>query len=679
MFLLFYKFLFFLSDFLEIQRKSFYLFLNFGLGQPFRLQSYFLPIDFLHENYKFTKPTLNIKQSILFGKTYCCHFYIPIQSGTRSTPASVKIKWILLGTLPLLTRRGHFIINGTPRIVLNQIVRSTGIYFQKGHEKSHEDDYTLPEDRIFYAEIILKRGSWIQFEIDSQKRIWVSQQNKPRFFLSNFFELNSFSFYEQKFNLINNFLKLNENERLYLGKNGRNRLNKKLGLCLKASVLTPIDILTISNILLRSSGYYYSAPKRGQRFALGKPRKLSGGKQNPMNYNLNMEQSRTELFQGLLGSRAKTKVEGLIVDDIDNLKNRRLKTIGELLQDQLIRGLQRLQIIFKNNSRLPSTFSITSATTGTQPILQPLRILEGEAGKRSLPGGRTAETEQELRRTKNLGGLQPINSTFKEFFHSHQLSQYLDQSNPLSEITHKRRLSCGGLNLADAGQAFGLRSIHQTHYGRICPIETPEGKNAGLVNSLTTAVRLNSYGFLETPFIEVYKQHLQNQKRLSFLSVEMQEKRNPFFNQKFPKQKTAVNNVSIGILENQGAISYESNSINFLAKSAQQFLSIATTCIPFIEHDDANRALMGSNMQRQALPLIFLEAPILSTLNAFRVLSDLKDIPTSPKSGFIMYISKKKISLIFLNRHHLPLMNSQIKTCSQAHYINFQQLQYNVD
>ena len=737
MFLLFYKFLFFLSDFLEIQRKSFYSFLNSGLGQPFRLQSYFLPIDFLYENYKFTKPTLNVKQSILFGKTYCCHFYIPIQSpppllrkdgGTPHSPLReqsqfVKIKWILLGTLPLLTRRGHFIINGTPRIVLNQIVRSTGIYFQKGHSfaadaagghatphmgvrgrlaaRTHtqhtaEKYLRAPEeeDQIFYAEIILKRGSWIQFEIDSQKKIWISQQNKPRFFLSPLLsegygsarrertyggtaslgaERALLSKREQqcraatavqKFNALLLISKHFSEERLYLGKNGRNRLNKKLGLCLKASVLTPIDILTISNILLRSRSSSDLNVTDARQKPLGTP------------------------YGDLRRTRVKTKVEEFIVDDIDNLKNRRLKTIGELLQDQLIRGLQRLQNTAEKYLRLPSTFPQSMAP------LSPQAPLAAEPR-----GGSQRGAEQEPRKTHKIlrGGLQPINSTFKEFFHSHQLSQYLDQSNPLSEITHKRRLSCG-VGGADAGQAFGLRSIHQTHYGRICPIETPEGKNAGLVNSLTTAVRLNSCGFLETPFLEVYKQHLQNQKRLSFLSVEIQEKKNPFFNQKFPKQKTAILDArapysarckallsSIPLFsESQGAIPFNLYSINYLAKSAQQFLSIATTCIPFIEHNDANRALMGSNMQRQALPLLSNEAPLLSSSTAFRVLSDLKDIPTSPKSGFIMYVSKKKILLLRSSSKNTTAGKGVwgdkfVGSCSQARYITFQQLQYNVD
>nr|AOP19035.1 RNA polymerase b-subunit [Halimeda discoidea] len=522
---MFYKFLFFLSDFLEIQRKSFYLFLKSGLGADF------WPRNFFSENYKFRKPILNIEKSILFGKTYCCHFYFPIQFAHSN---SKQLQWVFLGTLPLLTRRGHFIINGTPRVVLNQIVRSAGLYFQKRESESFQ---------VFYAEIILERGPWIQFELDSQQKIWMCHQYKPRILLSRS---------KQKLKLMNDFLKLSD--QFYLGQNGRDRCNKKLGLCLQTPVLTSIDFAAISTILFKNEH----------------------------------------------------------LDDIEDLKNRKLKTIGELIQNQLIRAVLRLQ------------------------------------NKHTI-------------KKQNLSIV--VNSTLKEFFHSHQLSQYLDQSNPLSEITHKRRLSCGGVT---AGME--TRSIHRTHYGRICPIETPEGKNAGLVNSLTTAVKLNTRGFLETPFVEIYKQHFQNQTKLSFLSVEMQEQKNTFFNNKLPKHGYG----SIGIVEIQGASQYQLNSVYRIAKTVQQFLSIATTCIPFIEHNDANRALMGSNMQRQALPLIFTKAPIVSTSNAFRVLSDLKDIPISVQSSFLIYVSKKKICLI----------NSavQVKKASVAkiQYITFQKFQYNV-
>ena len=826
MFFLFYKFLFFLSDFLEIQRKSFFLFLSFQLGEEFSKFKFQPPqkstsklknplkntalnfqpapsvpasaafspssarfsgeptrspkrgaagvrpghqslrmkkksnknkvnvsLSFIYDKYKFLKPISNIEESILLSKTYCCHFYLPIQLIDHSINFT-EIQWIFLGTLPLLTRRGHFIINGSPRIILNQIIRSPGIYFHK--------EQVSKSSRLFYAEIISKRGPWIRLEIDPKKKVWVSQSRFPRISLSCFFQTfykkyldhHLFLSEKKKFNFKNFWLnefwpkkQLTERkktpktlkklhkpvtlQKLYkktvvinhlesknttnrfktyhikprfyqqshmynqkswketppptslcsniffassaktsdlsfnLGQKGRLRLNDKLGLSFKMSTLNPIDFLAISDILFQLTTNLTTDP-----------------------------------------TLSKT------LDDIDDLKNRKIKTVGELLQDQLARGIQRLQKTFENNFRKfgyssNASFSLLKSLRRRRKKRKEARF-SGESsqawkspmGKRSMVGSpasplarrasdeaspkvsrSVSQNRKYLEKTKkveshfkrnfmwteiglkfwnfgkknkfiNKGNVsifsilnnQPINSTFKEFFHSHQLSQYLDQSNPLAEITHKRRLSClgsGGISRDTAGME--IRVIHITHYGRICPIETPEGKNAGLVNSLTTAGIVNRKGYLETPFVEVYKQHLQNQKKMVFFSVENQETKNIFFSQKFPK----IKNVFVGIIKLQTKNFQKSaiNKIHLISQNPQHFFSIATTCIPFVEHDDANRALMGSNMQRQAFPLITLEQPIVTTLNSWRVLSDLKDIPISSHRGIIMYASQQKISI----------------------------------
>lgn len=849
MFILFYKFLFFFNDLLEIQRKSFYLFLNFQLGEElFKIQplvnSRKLPrrrninfnfsniktekkdktqdnlfptaLYFLYENYKFINPSLNIEESILFSKTYCCRFYMPIQM-IDSITNFFEIQWIFLGTLPLLTKRGHFIINGTPRVVLNQIVRSPGIYFHQ--EKSNEYD----NSRCFYAEIVSKQGPWLRLEIDKKKKIWINfrgitRLSLPHFFINfhrkfidhqfflwekkktlnldgilinNFFRKENsdilkkeFKFqtlytynyskdylgkisidfykmakkfknnlkyftiffiplktpiiYDKKF--INNFEKANEKIRLYnvykkfnhfeynptnilassakntyLGTNGRKRLNQRLGLSLKTLNLTPIDFLAISNILFQLT-------------------------QNTNNINI-----------------VSTNLITTSLDDIDDLKNRQIKTIGELLQNQLARGIQRFNKTFENifkkdvkrflkSPKIESSLTVLnifkieqqkrnvgwmrSKTKPFKKIRQKYKDISSESirarmndirsfkkrsftkrnsylirlqklnyfkiyilkfkrnflwnelfvknlinspkvfGKKTrflkanpastLKKYKTGIVKNSLinplqKKTKPIAAFlntQAINSAFKEFFHSHQLSQYLDQSNPLAELTHKRRLSClgsGGVNRDNAGME--IRGIHVSHYGRICPIETPEGKNAGLVNSLTTAVNINKKGYLETPFREVFKQHAQNQKKLMFFSSENQEIQKVFFSQKLPKAK----NVAMGVLNLKTGNFEKCNSfgIQLIAFNPQQFIAIAATCVPFIEHDDANRALMGSNMQRQALPLMQLEQPLVTTYNAFRILSDLKDISTSYNSGIVLYASQQKISFYTIKAHSL--------------------------
>lgn len=664
---LFYKFLFFLSDFLEIQRKSFYWFLNYQFGKEFSISQISLlrgyskvysvrgrtepkgsssglrPFDkkqaspgqlfhynFLHNNYKFLRPALNIQESIIRSKTYCCNFYIPVEFNFSNESV---IQWVFLGTLPLLTRRGHFIINGTPRIVLNQIVRSPGIYFNKNSSSNSKSA------NLYYAEIIFQRGPWIRLEIDYKKKIWICIQDIPRLPLETF--LKSFNKkYRDNILLQKNIISktsfsgiprgkriikggnlqlkprfacawepedevylgwgkrgrlrgrfrppiLRQSSHLELGQIGRSRLNKKLNICVQNLSLTPIDLVAIANKLYNLTLGYESQGRQGQL--------------------------------------------AVHLDDIDDLKNRRLKTIGELLKNQLTRGLIRLKNFFiKKNKKFD-------------------QIIE------------TSSPSKILKNLIKIGALncQPINSTFKEFFHSHQLSQYLDQSNPLAEITHKRRLSClgsGGISNETAGME--IRGIHRTHYGRICPIETPEGRNAGLVNSLTIAVSLNFQGFLETPFVEIYKQHLQNQKKIVFFCVEKQMSQNVFFNQKLWKSK----NLFVPIIKSQTQKKCAVNHIHFLAFNSQQFISIGATCIPFVEHNDANRALMGSNMQRQALSLLKLEQPIVNTLNSFRILSDLRDIPTTGVSGIITYISSKvsKISNPKIIYENQPISKSNI-------------------
>lgn len=742
MFFLFYKFLFFVSDFLEIQRKSFYKFMNFQLGdeltkipslvfsqESFRKQkemfypsfhkislpnfSYrslfqikkILPkksflknhqkslsedrkIYFISKHFRYIQPFFTIEESILLSKTYCCQFYVPVQLNNL-------IQWIFLGTLPLLTRRGHFIINGTPRVVINQIVRRPGIYFHR-------------DARFFYTEIISERGPWIRLEIDKKKKIWVyltSQQSGLTrmdfsFFFQNFYpkyidlldsqknmialkksrnssnDLRPWSFTISQFNSLIDLCQVSSKRRFFnfgifikcrfskffkrfpkhkhvlhlnslkkyrklfkskkqriqdseinlnilfasssksadlsfnLGKNGRFRLNKKLGLSLKTLGLTPLDFLTIRNLLL----------------------KFYNNQQN------------------------------ILFDDIDHLKNRKFKTIGNLLQNQLAQGLQRFQKLFEDQK-----FSLSSSTNSLRKkkISSPLKEKHSPL-TRTRKKSKKSKTVSKNRKmlfllVSSILNNQPINSVFKEFFHSHQLSQYLDQSNPLAEITHKRRLSClgsGGINKETAGME--IRGIHSSHYGRICPIETPEGKNAGLVNSLTNLAKTYPKGSIKTPYTEVYKQHYQNQRKLIFFSIENQENQNIFFNRKLPKFK----NIPVSTLKIKNFQKCRCNSIDFITFHPQQFLSIATTCIPFIEHNDANRALMGSNMQRQALPLLSCEQPYVTTVNAFRVISDLKDIPTSSMSGIVLYISQQKIYF------SIPLKICSKKNISKLSYLS---------
>lgn len=291
------------------------------------------------------------------------------------------------------------------------------------------------------------------------------------------------------------------------------------------------------------------------------------------------------------------------VDDIDNLKNRRVKASGELIQNQLNTGLIRLEKTIREKMK---------------------KVKKGL-------------TIQNLITTK------PINGALREFFGSSPLSQYLDQTNPLAEITHKRRLSSlgpGGLSRETAGMA--VRSIHPTHYGRICPIETPEGRNAGLVNSMTIHARINSHGFLKTPFYNVYQGQIQKQDsslrdaRPLYFSAEQEElvKVAPGDLKASKLNFLSISKIPIRIEKDYYRVSRE--QVEYIAMSPIQMISIATSLIPFLEHDDANRALMGSNMQRQAVPIMLPERPIVGTGLEARAAGD---------SG---YVVQSKMGVVFL-------------------------------
>ena len=343
-----------------------------------------------------------------------------------------------------------------------------------------------------------------------------------------------------------------------LGYLGRFRLNKKLGLSIPISqqILTPSDILYATDYLI-------------------------------------------SLEYGL-GS----------IDDIDHLKNRRVRASGELIQNQFATGLIRLEKMIREKMKKPKkTLSI-----------------------------------------RNLLTTKPINGALREFFGSSQLSQFMDQTNPLAEITHKRRLSSlgpGGISRETAGMA--VRGIHSTHYGRICPIETPEGPNAGLVNSITTYARMNFQGFLETPFLQLYRGQIQKQKGPVFISAEKEEK---FIIAPADLKISRLNFLPKSLIAIRRVNEFKRVSrqhIEYMALSPIQMISIATSLIPFLEHDDANRALMGSNMQRQAVPLMKPEQPIVGTGLEMRVASDSGHILQALKSGYVYYVSAQKISVIIKN------------------------------
>jgi DNA-directed RNA polymerase subunit beta len=506
------------------------------------------------------------------------------RNSTRTKNKEDNFAWILLGHLPLMTKRGHFIINGSPRVLVNQLTRCPGIYFQ---EKRWGVGKT--EKRVVYADFVSRRGAWLRLQADKAGDVWARLKRTPKIPFSLFYEsmiacerTPSQWTYSDKEALIELYEEVNptkressaqsgkafldqkfKNPRTYdLGLAGRDQLNKRLGNCVLDQQLTSKDL-------------YYAF----------------------------------EQIKELQNQR-------IFADDIDNLSNRQVRAAGDLVQGQLETGLYRLE----------------------KAVVGKMRNL--------------LITESKDFACKRLLTTKPLNGAFREFFGSSPLSQYMDQTNPLAEITQKRRISSlgpGGISRETAGMA--IRGIHPTHYGRICPIETPEGKNAGLVNSLTAFTKVRIDGTLESPYYPILQGQVQSEFGFTFLGVETEEQYSTKItpgdinttasrflpNNSFPIREAGNPQEDFRYVNRERA--------GYIAVSPVQMISIATSLIPFLEHDDANRALMGSNMQRQAVPLLRPERPIVGTGLEALVVASSGHAVVSHVSGYISSVSNEKIVL----------------------------------
>ena len=654
----------FIPDFVEIQRKSFSTFLKKGFikelanRNPITNKTHLLELFFYPQYYQLNRPEWSPTQAILKSKTYACKLYVPAQLTNRQTN-EIKLQWVLLGNLPLMTKRGHFIINGSPRVVINQLVRSPGIYYQELID--------IKKKKTYYADLISLRGAWLRLEIDKKRRIWARMKKTPKISALVFLQALGFTFEEIQTGihfsdfLENSYIKENhpnttEQALITLYEKSNPTFSKTHSTLTKPRFFSDRSLdpfLTFDTSNISQSGSFHNSsdvnkempegemsitlkensqvtPLMGQKFLFRKfmnPRSYDLGSVGRMRLNKKLGLSISEKQLTLTRHDIFFALNYLInlkygitsVDDIDHLKNRRVKASGELLQTQLSTGLIRLEkTIREKMKKFKKGLTISSLIT-----------------------------------TK------PINGALREFFGSSPLSQYMDQTNPLAEITHKRRISClgpGGLSRETAGMA--VRSIHPTHYGRICPIETPEGRNAGLVNSITIHAQLSSHGFIKTPFYNVYQGQIQkidssrSDARPILLSAEQEEDikiapsdLKPSTLNFLPKSRIPIRNASHET-EYQ-LVSRE--EVEYVALSPIQMISIATSLIPFLEHDDATRALMGSNMQRQAVPLISPERPIVGTGLEPRVVAESGHIVQSKLEGYVSYASRKKIVIFERN------------------------------
>ncbi len=583
--------LFTLPDLVEIQRASFRWFLEEGLIEeldsfsPITDYTGKLELHFLGKDYKLKRPKYDVDEAKRRDSTYAVQMYVPTRLINKET-GEIKEQEVFIGDLPLMTDRGTFIINGAERVIVNQIVRSPGVYYKKEIDKNGRS--------TFNASLIPNRGAWLKFETDKNDLVWVridktrklSAQvllkalgltdseifdalRHPEYFQKTIDKEGQFSEEEALMEL---YRKLRPGEpptvsggqqlldsrffdpkRYDLGRVGRYKMNKKLRLTVPETtrILTPQDILAA------------------------------------VDYLVNLEFDTGQ------------------IDDIDHLGNRRVRSVGELLQNQVRVGLNRLERIIRERMTVSDADSLTPAS-----LVNP----------------------------------KPLVAAIKEFFGSSQLSQFMDQTNPLAELTHKRRLSAlgpGGLTRERAG--FAVRDIHPSHYGRICPIETPEGPNAGLIGSLATHARVNSYGFIETPFSRVENARVFKDEVPLYMTADEED-----------DFRVAAGDVSLdengNILGEQVPIRYRQEfttaaaaEIDYVAVSPVQIISVATSLIPFLEHDDANRALMGSNMQRQAVPLLRPERPLVGTGLEAQAARDSGMVIVNRMDGEVIYVDANRV------------------------------------
>jgi DNA-directed RNA polymerase subunit beta len=535
-------------------------------------------------------------------QTYAAPLFVTAEFINNNT-GEIKSQTVFMGDFPMMTEKGTFIINGTERVVVSQLVRSPGVYFDENIDKS-------TEKTLHSVKVIPGRGAWLEFDVDKRDTVgvridrkrrqpvtvllkalgWTAEQIRERFGFSEIMmstlEKDNTAGTDEA--LLDIYRKLRPGEpptkesaqtllenlffkekRYDLARVGRYKVNKKLGLHagepITSSTLTEEDIVATIEYLVR-------------------------------------------LHEGQTTMTAPGGVEVPVeTDDIDHFGNRRLRTVGELIQNQIRVGLSRMERVVRERMTTQDVEAITPQT---------------------------------------LINIRPVVAAIKEFFGTSQLSQFMDQNNPLSGLTHKRRLSAlgpGGLSRERAG--LEVRDVHSSHYGRMCPIETPEGPNIGLIGSLSVYGRVNPFGFIETPYRKVVDGKVTDE--IHYLTADEEDRHvvaqanSPLDeDDKFLEERVLVRRKG-------GEVEYVSGrEVDYMDVSPRQMVSVATAMIPFLEHDDANRALMGANMQRQAVPLVRSEAPLVGTGMELRAAIDAGDVVVADKGGVIEEVSADYVTVM---------------------------------
>lgn len=643
-----------LPDLIEVQKRSYQWFLNEGLREVFYdvspIQDFTgnLILEFL--DYHLGEPKYTIQECKDRDVTYAAPLRVKVRLINKET-GEVKEQEVFMGDFPLMTEKGTFVVNGAERVIVSQLVRSPGVYFGEQLDPAGKKIYT--------ATIIPNRGAWLEFETDSNDHVYVRIDRTrkvpvtalvralgygPNARILDLFDNNVHiqdtlardNADSQEDALIEIYKRLRPGEpptidsarslleslffdprRYDLANVGRYKLEKKLkhGILYRPdgkSEIVKVEGLTASDLAGRVAAADLVLPETG-RVLVAKGEKIDEEKARLiLQAGIPKVELLAEYIRELRPEDILETIRYLLrlmdgegqIDDIDHLGNRRLRSVGELLQNQFRVGLARMERVIRERMTIQDVEVITPQV---------------------------------------LINIRPVVAAVKEFFGSSQLSQFMDQTNPLAELTHKRRLSAlgpGGLSRERAG--FEVRDVHHSHYGRMCPIETPEGPNIGLIGSLTCYARVNSFGFIETPYRKVDKVNKRVTDEIVYLTADEEEEA-VIAQANAPVDENGYFQGRVNARYGKEILVVSPDRVDYMDVSPKQVFSVATALIPFLEHNDANRALMGANMQRQAVPLVKTEAPLVGTGIEFKAARDSGVVVIARNSGVVTRVTANEI------------------------------------
>ena len=657
-----------LKDLLEIQKKSYQWFVDTGIKEVFEdlfpVENFSGTLSLEFGDYHFDEPRYTIKESRDRETTFAAPLKIDVRLFNHET-GEVKEQEIFLGDMPVMTESGTFIINGAERVIVSQLVRSPSVYFNREIDKNGRG--------VITSQIIPTRGTWLEFETDARDVVYVRIDRTRKVALTTLLRafglssdediLNLFGKDEYLINTISKDSTKNTDEALIeiyeklrpgepstldssknqiitrffdefrydLARVGRYKFNRKLNVTerllgqtlaedikVDKEIKYPKDTVITKEILedlktIFNNGYNLKVAKINEELdTFGNVQTVKiydpNNKKEKLivignDYNIDVKRlTISDVFAAV--SYYLNLLHGVgNFDEIDHLGNRRIRQVGELLQNQFRIGVARMERVIRERMTTQEMDEVTP---------------------------------------KTLINIRPVTAAMKEFFGSSQLSQFMDQTNPLAELTNKRRLSAlgpGGLSRDRAG--VDVRDVNPSHYGRICPIESPEGQNIGLITSLASYAKVDDYGFIMTPYRRVIDKKLTDQ--VDYLTADEEQ-------EFIISQATIETDKNDKIVPERVTARFkgenimtDSSKVDYVDVSPQQVVAVTTSCIPFLEHDDATRALMGANMQRQSVPLLRAEAPFIGTGVEAVTAKDSGAVISAKADGVVDYVDAKKI------------------------------------